>query len=353
MFKISEDTRILLEDIEKRIDPEAEEDFERQWKDFLYGGFTGDIFEPVRKRVSVSDAAFKRVENINDAIDDYELMRRHQLQDVSVALSRPWNNVCVRSNYGTGILSSLFGAEIFYMPYRTNTLPTTRSVGDNEWIRRAVESGMPSLENGFGKKVFEFGEICAEVFEKYPKIKKYVKVYHPDLQGPLDICELLWGGEMFYAMYDEPMLVHGMLRLITDTYKAFMDRWFSMYQPSEVMNPHWGILYHRGKILLRDDSAMNLSPELYREYALPYDAELLEQYGGAVHFCGRGDHYVEALSTAKGLYGVNVSQPDYNDMEKIYRNTVDKGIKLLAFNKKAAERDVSRDGGFKHNLSAR
>ena len=119
------------------------------------------------------------------------------------------------------------------------------------------------------------------------------------------------------------------------------------------MNPHWGILYHRGKILLRDDSAMNLSPELYREYALPYDAELLEQYGGAVHFCGRGDHYAEALSTAKGLYGVNVSQPDYNDMEKIYRNTVDKGIKLLAFNKKAAERDVSRDGGFKHNLSAR
>ena len=126
-----------------------------------------------------------------------------------------------------------------------------------------------------------------------------------------------------------------------------------MFQPSEVMNPHWGILYHRGSILLRDDSAMNLSPELYREYALPYDSELLSCYGGAVHFCGRGDHYVEELSCAEGLYGINLSQPDYNDMEKIYKCTVDKGIKLLAFNKGTAKKDVSRDGGFRHNLSAR
>jgi hypothetical protein len=32
-----------------------------------------------------------------------------------------------------------------------------------------------------------------------------------------------------------------------------------------------------------------------------------------------------------------MSQPEYNDMEVIYRNTVDKGIKLLGLQPEAAE----------------
>jgi hypothetical protein len=350
-MKLSQETVALLEDIEARIDPEVEEDYINQWRDFLYDRFDGDIFEPERKKCSAPSVDIPKIENINDALESCDNMLRHQLQDVSSALGKKKGSLVVRANYGTGILSSLFGAEIFVMPRHTNTLPTTRSLNDTELIRSKVESGMPDLMTGFGKNVFEFGEMCAEVFEKYPKIKKYVKVYHPDLQGPLDICELLWGGEIFYAMYDEPELVHAMLRLVTDTYTSFIDKWFKLFPPSEEINPHWGFLWHRGLIMLRNDSAMNLSPALYKEYAMPYDGELLAKYGGAVHFCGRGDHYIEMLCSLPGLYGVQMSQPEFNDMEKIYKNTVDRGIKLLAFNKKAAERDLSRPGGFRHNLS--
>jgi uroporphyrinogen-III decarboxylase len=118
------------------------------------------------------------------------------------------------------------------------------------------------------------------------------------------------------------------------------------------MNPHWSNLWHRGSILLRNDSAMNLSPELYREFSVPYDALLLERFGGgAVHFCGRGDHYIAALSEIKGLYGVQMTQPSYNDMEVIYRHTVDKGIKLLAFDRARAEQDSVRNGAFSHHIS--
>ncbi len=114
------------------------------------------------------------------------------------------------------------------------------------------------------------------------------------------------------------------------------------------MNVHWGILRHRGAIVLRDDSAMNLSPELYKEFAAPYDEELLKRFGGGVvHFCGRGDHYIEELCSIPYVTGVNMSQPHLNDMEKIYRNTVDKG--LLAFNRARAEQDKAR--GFNGNLS--
>jgi uroporphyrinogen-III decarboxylase len=97
---------------------------------------------------------------------------------------------------------------------------------------------------------------------------------------------------------------------------------------------------------------MNLSPALYEEFSVPYDSLLLERFdGGAVHFCGRGDHYIEALCKIPKLYGVNLSQPEYNDMETIYRNTVDRGIPIIGFNAARAEEDVGRENGFRHLMS--
>lgn len=351
MTQLSQQTLALLEDIERRIDPEAEDELANQWHDFLYDRFDGDIFTPYRPRISQPNVTLPEV-NINDAIEDYEQMLVSQMQMVSCALNSRNQNLCVRANYGTGILSSLFGAEIFVMPRETNTLPTTRAFNDTDHIREIVERGMPDLNGGFGHKVFEFGELCAELFRKYPKIHRCVEVYHPDTQGPLDICELLWGCEMFYTMYEEPELVHAMMNLLTDTYTAFLKKWYEIFPSNSEMNVHWSNLRHRGTILLRDDSAMNLSPELYKEFAAPYDGALLERFdGGAVHFCGRGDHYIETLSNLPKLYGINMSQPELNDMGKIWQNTVDKGIKMLMFPRTWAEKDIARPNKFSHNLS--
>ena len=97
---------------------------------------------------------------------------------------------------------------------------------------------------------------------------------------------------------------------------------------------------------------MNLSPDLYREFAVPYDTKLYERFGGgAMHFCGRGDHYIEALSEVPRLTGVNLAQPEYNDMETIYKHTVDKGIKILMMSRQHALRDQGRAGCYNHCLS--
>ncbi len=350
MLKLRQETIALLEDLERRIDPAVEEELSDQWRDFLYGRFEGELFTPRRRQLSRSGVELPEV-HINDAIDDLELMLLHGLQGVAGQLSTETLSPCIRANYGTGILSSLFGAELFIMPRAMATLPTTRAFNDTGVIRSLLEKGTPDLNGGLGQRVFDFGELCAEVFAQYPRIQKYVEVYHPDIQGPLDICELMWGGEMFLAMYDEPELVHGMLRLVTDTYTAFLEKWFRLFPMHPEMSTHWASLRHRGSIVLRDDSAMNLSPALYEEFAAPYDAELLKHFkGGVVHFCGRGDHYMETLCRIPELTGVNMSQPEYNDMEVIYRNTVDKGIPLLAFPRERAAADLSRPGGFHHRM---
>ncbi len=348
-MKLTYQTIALLEDIERRLDFETEQDFENQWRDFLFDRFDGELFSPERKKLSAPTTQLDFI-NINDAVANYELMLRREMNAVSSALGSKSNNIAIRANYGTGILSSVFGAEIFLMDYKHNTLPTTRTMSE-EQIRKIVETGTPDLYTGFGKKVFEFGEFLQESLLPYPKIREFVRVYHPDLQGPLDICELLWGGELFYALYDDPDFVHSFLTLISDTYERFMKKWFALF-PAKDINPHWNNLYFRGKILLRNDSAMNLSPDLYEEFALPYDKRLLDAFdGGIVHFCGKGDHYINSLCTVDSLYGINLSQPEYNDMETIYQNTVDKKIKILAFPRERAFTDKNRKGGFNHSLS--
>ncbi|MBQ2988812.1 MAG: hypothetical protein IJD59_06895 [Clostridia bacterium] len=353
-MKLSRETIALLEDIERRIDPQTEEDFIGQWRDFLWDRFDGEVFNPERKKISPPSADFAPV-HVNDTFGDLDLMLRFELLKISDALNHRHRNLAIRANYGTGILSSVFGAEIIVMDRKYHTNPTTRAIGGTEKMRALTAAGIPDLRTGFGKDVFDFGELCRETFRAYPKIEEYVRIYHPDVQGPLDICELLWGGDMFYEMYDDPDFVHEALSLITETYAAFLDKWYEIVPKNTEMNPHWtdwAYLWHRGTILLRCDSAVNLSPAFYREFSAPYDSRLMARFGGGcVHFCGRGDHYIETLCKIPGVYGINMSQPHLNDMETIFRHTVDRGIKLLAFNKGWAEKLKNREGGYRHNLS--
>lgn len=115
-----------------------------------------------------------------------------------------------------------------------------------------------------------------------------------------------------------------------------MKEWQKIWEYNGKYSVHWGMLY-KGCIMIRNDSMMNLSPSTYEEFIMPYDQKLFDTFGGgAMHFCGRGDHYIDRVSGLKGLYAVNMSQPGYNNLEKFFKNTVQKGIPVLGFSEKAA-----------------
>jgi len=83
---------------------------------------------------------------------------------------------------------------------------------------------------------------------------------------------------------------------------------------------------------------MNLSPSQFDEFIGPYDQQLLDTFGGgAIHFCGRGSHYIDRVGRMRGVHAVNLTQPEHNDMETIFAHTVDRGIRLLALPRAAAE----------------
>ena len=345
-MNLSPYTLALLDDIERRIDPEVEDDLFAQWKAFWNGEITAPVFTPERKKVTAIGTELKKI-NINDALTDVELMLDRELEDVCRKLSSQNKVLGIRANYGTGIMSSLFGAPIFEMPRHTDTLPTTKPFEDSDKMQKIAERGVPDLYGGFGANVFAFGEYCAEVFKNYPKIQKYVNMYHPDTQGPLDVTDLMWGSDIFYEMYDDPDLVHSVLRTVTDTYKAFMEKWFAMYPNDRELSVHWAIMF-KGNIFLRLDSAVNISVDFYNEFSKPYDRELFDHFGGGcMHFCGKGDHFISSLCEIDSLTGINLSQPHLNDMDKII-NAVTTNEKRIIALKNASNyiKSIGKNGSF-------
>lgn len=337
----------LLKDLESRIDPQVEEELLDRWKAFADGRAGQDVFSPRRRRVSLPSVEWPHV-LVNDALKEPEAMVVQQLEMCSKSLAEGNGALlAVRCNYGTAILPSLFGAEIFLMDREIDTLPACRPLaGGVDAVKRLLDRGVPDLESGQGQIVFRMGEYFKQLLREYPRLSRYVHIYHPDLQGPMNVCEMLWGGSLYVDLYDKPDLVKDFLALIAETYIRFLRRWDQIMQPAESRLPpryavHWSML-HRGRIMVRNDAATNLSPAMYEEFAKPCDQRLLDELGGgAIHFCGRGDHFIPKVAGLSGVHAVNVTQPALNDMETIFRNTVDRGINLIGLEREAARQALA------------
>ena len=325
---------VLLPDLESRIDPAEEKRLLQHWINFCDGGFSGHAFHPMRNYIAPQRIDWPSV-TVNQALEDEEAMAIQQFSEVSRAIDAGNGSILnVRCNYGSSIVPSLFGVEPFAMDEKLNTLPTSLPMpGGIDAVRAALDNGVPDIHSALGGRVFAMAERFQQMVAPFPNISEFVHIYHPDAQGPIDICEVLCGSEMFYYLYDYTDLMKQFLELITQTYIAFMREWQRLVPPKLPRHSaHWGML-HKGRITLRNDSLMNLSEDMYIEFVRPFDQRLFDEFGGGmVHYCGKGDHFACAMSEMSGLYSLNIAQPHLSDMEHIIMHTIDRGISILGFN---------------------
>ena len=326
---ISVQLRTCLDDLSRRIDEEEEAALHEAWHGFLEGRVTSGVFVPPRRTPKPPGVAWPDI-NINDTLHDLDLLLLDQFAVPSRELERGSSMILnVRCNYGVSIMVSQLGCPVVEMPREQGNLPTAQPLADEAAIRAAIDAGVPDLRRGQGGAVFDAGERFLEVLGAYPVLRRWVTLYHPDTQGPIDNAELAWGSPIFLAFYDDPDLVRAFLDLMTEHYLAFMRQWFALAPPDGPYAVHWGLKF-KGRIMIRNDSLMNLPPEIYTEFIRGREERCLRELGGgAVHFCGRGDHFIEALSRMEGLPAINMSQPQLNDMARIYAHTVDRGIKII------------------------
>lgn len=299
-------TRLLeiLSYLEEKLDPRhLEQVRERQTQALLFGQP-----DSLPLRVDCPSTTFERFPYA-EAFADKEKMLFNELCGLcSSAEIQDDAWPMIRANYGVGTLASLFGNEcrILY-----NEAPWVKPLEDNEAVRRLIGQGVPALTSGLGRQVLDTQAYYREQLAPYPKCRSLIRVYHPDLQGPFDTAHLIWGTEIYYAMTDEPELVHALLDLVTETYIQFMKAAKAMIQDEfgEGFCGHWGSIY-RGRIVLRDDTAVNLSPEQYDTFVRPYDQRILEAFGGgSIHYCGQAEQWLYRMMECRQLGGLNFGQP--------------------------------------------
>lgn len=74
------------------------------------------------------------------------------------------------------------------------------------------------------------------------------------------------------------------------------------------------------RLLIRNDTAIMLSPETYARFIRPHDARLLKEVGaGSIHFCGNGRHLIPPLLEIPDLRGLDFGQPEMMDIAARYR----------------------------------
>jgi hypothetical protein len=111
--------------------------------------------------------------------------------------------------------------------------------------------------------------------------------------------------------------------MIADIYRPFTtDR----LDPSAITQHEYVI---PGRLLIRNDSSIMLSPLLYNSYIKHADSQLLSKIGkGSIHFCGNGKHLIPSLLTIPDLLGLDFGDSKMMNIKEIYLLCLEKKISL-------------------------
>ena len=234
---------------------------------------------------------------------------------------------CIRPNFGTGIIASMFGAEITLVG---DNMPWARPVGGIETLRAIVESPLPHLGSGLGARVIEQYEFYHAVLADYPACREAIEITLPDLQSPFDTAELLWGSEILLAVNTQPDLVAALLDKIANQMLAFYRAIDGLVRDSLRRDAQYQhAVPVRGKILLRNDTAVLVGPQIYEDLIRPSDTRLARELDGiAIHFCGSGQHQIDSMLAIPGMQCFDFGQSYMMDVDAIYRESAPRCVPL-------------------------
>ena len=217
---------------------------------------------------------------------NYSLSSRPELQDDLLG--------AVRANFGTVVIASLFGAHVEQV---AENPPWVRHLPGQEIGLDAILDRDPlDFSQGCCPRVVETCQFYQHVLNEYPALRDLIRIILPDLQGPFDNLELIVGSEIFVQLYTCPEQVQAALHAMA-TAQVGLARHLQPYLtdgPEGYAHQHAVTI--KGQVLVRADSVILMSPQMYGELIAQHDEYVLHELGGGgMHTCGKADQHVDAL----------------------------------------------------------
>ena len=125
------------------------------------------------------------------------------------------------------------------------------------------------------------------------KLGTDLPMWTADIQSPFSVAaQIVEHEELFVACYTNPAAVHHLCRMITDYTIEVMEAHFAQMEHASYPGRNFPSISENIGICIADDTPLvMLSPEMYREFALPYNKELGEHFKG-IHFHSCGDYHL-------------------------------------------------------------
>ncbi len=165
------------------------------------------------------------------------------------------------------------------------------------WVKtdddlRRLEA-MDYVHGGINGRQIAYREAMIEVADKYPVRFQGGPVFYPGEKpsltntsdGPFGVAGDIMGAvEVFTAVYERPDFLHEVLRIVTNKMIEWLDFCAEEMQLKRPRSFAW-----------TDDLAVSLSADVFREFALPYNQKLCQNFDGrlSLHMCGKTNHLLK------------------------------------------------------------
>jgi len=241
------------------------------------------------------------------------------------------NPLAIRNNHGTIQVASLLGGR---WEMRGDNPPWIIPWNSADAVRALLERRESvDLDGGVTDRSLATLRFYREQLDRFPACRKAIQISLPDLQGPFDTAEQLWGSGIMMTLLEQPELVSALLAKIVEAtvHAEQLYRPYTYDRLEPLANTQHGYNIP-GRLLIRNDSSILVSAATYRDVIAPQDAQLLHEVGGgSIHFCGNGEHLIEPMLEIPDLKGLDFGESWKMDMHRIYRACRERGVAITNY----------------------
>jgi hypothetical protein len=278
----------------------------------------GDRFQPFPHR-EVFDDMEKMLHN--------ELIRGFEMSHTCQPRVGDDLPITVRANYGIGIIPSLFGARV---EQHLDDPPWVLGYEDEKAFLSVMDRDPFDFSQGLAPKVLQTLEFFGAALSDYANLRAAVALVLPDLQGPIDNAELLRGSDLFLDLIEEEERTDRLLSLMAKAQVGFARKLKPFITEPVAGFCHQHGVMLGGNILIRDDTAVMVSKEMYERAVAPHDEWVLKAMGGGgIHSCGNVNHLASAYLDLEHNRSLDLGQPLMNDLGRLYAEAKARRIALI------------------------
>ncbi|MBN1435998.1 MAG: hypothetical protein JW936_02890 [Sedimentisphaerales bacterium] len=206
----------------------------------------------------------------------------------------------VIANYCTVVMvAEAFGCEVEFVG---NAPPWARHlVGDIGQVfdlkPRKLEE-VPTI-----KRQFEWVDFAQR------KLGSELPMWTLDIQSPFSVAaQIVEPTELMMGCVTNPKAVHHICRMVTDYTLEFMTKHLEQMEHPGYPGANFPTISENIGLCLADDTPLvMLSPAMYEEFALPYNSELGEAFGGIhLHSCGDYRHNLDNVLKIKNIRSIQL-----------------------------------------------